>query len=89
MPFANIPTRALQVTPDFNHKPVVFFIGQAYQVKVQVDDIHKLYANGQLVSSGSDYHKEYSVSISWAPVLALYAENFVSMKELGLSVCNS
>jgi hypothetical protein len=48
-------------------------------VTLKVDDIQKLYARGQLKSSGSDYSKEYTVNIGWAPVLALYAENIVSI----------
>lgn len=57
----------------------LFSVGQAYEVKLTVDDIHKLYASGQLKSSGSDHSKEYTVNIGWAPVLALYAEDLVSI----------
>ena len=48
------------------------------KIELQVDDKHELYVDGSLKSFGEHWSQLYTVTVTSADVLALYAENFVS-----------
>ena len=55
------------------------YVANAANLESQVDDLHKVYADGQLVIDGKYYGNAYSANIPEdTQVVAAYLENIVS-----------
>lgn len=59
---------------------------QGDQIKLQVDDVHVLYADGQKISSGNAWSQVYTVNRDSYNVLAFYAENYNGAKGVALTI---